>query len=102
VSRSQIAARIDVLRKVIQQANQAYYELDEPELSDAEYDRLFRELLDLEASHPNLLTPDSPTQRVGSAPAAALHKHTHLRPMLSLANAFSHEEPPRSRLMEPR
>ena len=92
MNRSQIAARIDVLRNVIQQANQAYYELDEPELSDAEYDRLFRELQDLEAANPNLLTPDSPTQRVGSAPAAALHKHAHLRPMLSLANAFSHEE----------
>ncbi len=92
MSHGEIAERIRLLRKVIQEANQAYYELDEPELSDAEYDRLFRELQDLEASHPNLLTPDSPTQRVGSAPAEALHKHTHLRPMLSLANAFSHDE----------
>ena len=66
--------------------------LDAPEISDAEYDRLFRELQALEAAHPELRTPDSPTQRVGAAPATALAKHTHRRPMLSLANAFSAEE----------
>lgn len=80
------------LRRRIERANQAYYEQDAPEISDAEYDRLFRELQALEAAHPELLTPDSPTQRVGGAPAAALVKHTHRRPMLSLANAFSDEE----------
>ena len=66
--------------------------LDAPEISDAEYDRLFRELQALEAAHPELRTPDSPTQRIGAEPATALRKHTHRRPMLSLANAFSDEE----------
>ena len=66
--------------------------LDRPEMSDAEYDRLFRELQDLEAEHPELRTPDSPTHRVGAEPAAAFHKHRHLVPMLSLANAFDEEE----------
>jgi len=80
------------LRRRIERANHAYYEQDAPEISDAEYDRLFRELQALEAAHPELLTPDSPTQRVGGAPATALVKHAHRRPMLSLANAFSNEE----------
>lgn len=89
---AEAAARATDLRRLIARANRAYYELDAPEIADAEYDRLFRELQALEAAHPALLTPDSPTQRVGGAPAAALVKHTHLRPMLSLANAFSDEE----------
>jgi DNA ligase (NAD+) len=87
-----IAGRVEELRTLLDQANYAYYVLDAPEISDAEYDRLFRELQALEAAHPELVAPDSPTQRVGAAPAAALAKHTHLRPMLSLANAFSDEE----------
>ena len=58
----------------------------------AEYDRLFRELRALEEAHPELATPDSPTQRIGAEPATALGKHTHLRPMHSLANAFSDVE----------
>lgn len=77
---------------MLDRANRAYYELDAPEISDAEYDRLFRELQALEAAHPELQQPDSPTQRVGGAPASALTKHTHRRPMLSLANAFSDDE----------
>lgn len=89
---AEAAARATDLRRLIDRANRAYYELDAPEIADAEYDRLFRELQALEAAHPALLTPDSPTQRVGGAPAAALIKHTHQRPMLSLANAFSDEE----------
>ncbi len=89
---AEAAARATALRRLIDRANRAYYELDAPEIADAEYDRLFRELQALEAAHPSLLTPDSPTQRVGGAPAASLVKHTHLRPMLSLANAFSDEE----------
>ncbi|MFN2316542.1 MAG: NAD-dependent DNA ligase LigA, partial [Gemmatimonadales bacterium] len=89
---AEAAARATELRRQIDRANRAYYELDAPEIADAEYDRLFRELQALEAAHPALLTPDSPTQRVGGAPAAALVKHTHQRPMLSLANAFSDEE----------
>jgi DNA ligase (NAD+) len=80
------------LREQIVRANRAYYELDAPELSDAEYDLLFRRLQALEAAHPDLRTPDSPTRRVGGAPASVLPKHTHLRPMLSLANAFSDGE----------
>lgn len=86
------AERIAKLRRQIDRANHAYYVEDAPEISDAEYDRLFRELQSLEAAHPDLLTPDSPTQRLGAEPASALQKHTHLRPMLSLANAFAPEE----------
>lgn len=76
----------------MERANHEYYVLDRPELSDAEYDRLFRELRDLEAAHPALRTPDSPTQRVGAEPSGALAKHAHLVPMLSLGNAFTDEE----------
>ena len=61
-------------------------------MSDAEYDDAFGDLQALEAEHPELRTPDSPTQRVGAEPAAALAKHTHRRPMLSLANAFTPQE----------
>ncbi|HMU60610.1 MAG TPA: NAD-dependent DNA ligase LigA [Gemmatimonadales bacterium] len=86
------AERAAELRRLIDRANIAYYVHDAPEISDAEYDRLFRELQALEAAHPELVTPDSPTQRLGAEPATALQKHTHLRPMLSLANAFNDEE----------
>jgi DNA ligase (NAD+) len=87
-----LAGRVEELRTRLDRANYAYYVLDAPEISDAEYDVMFRELQALEAAHPELVTPDSPTQRVGAAPATALAKHPHLRPMLSLANAFSDEE----------
>ena len=80
------------LREQIDRANAAYYVNDAPEISDAEYDRLFRELQTLEAAHPELQTADSPTQRVGAIATGALPKHTHRRPMLSLANAFNDEE----------
>src|ERR671912_1730807 len=80
------------LREQIDRANTAYYVNDAPEISDAEYDRLFRELQALEAAHPELQSPDSPTLRVGAIATGALPKHTHKRPMLSLANAFSAEE----------
>jgi DNA ligase (NAD+) len=86
------ADRAAELRRLIDRANIAYYVHDAPEISDAEYDRLFRELRSIETAHPALLTPDSPTQRIGAEPATALRKHTHRRPMLSLANAFSAEE----------
>ena len=86
------AQRAAQLRQALNRANQAYYVLDAPEISDAEYDRLLRELQALEAAHPEERIPDSPTQRVGAEPAAALVKHTHLRPMFSLANAFTPEE----------
>jgi DNA ligase (NAD+) len=86
------AARAAELRRILERANYAYYVLDKPEMSDAEYDRLFRELQELEAKHPELRTPDSPTQRVGAEPATGFKKHRHLVPMLSLANAFSEAE----------
>ncbi len=79
------------LRKLLDRANHAYYVLDAPEVSDAEYDRWLQELQALEAAHPHLATADSPTQRVGAEPAPALQKHTHLRPMMSLPNAFTPE-----------
>ena len=82
---AEIAAQVD-------QANRLYYEQDAPELTDAEYDRLFRELVALETAHPQLVTPDSPTQRVGGAPSGTFSEVRHRRPMLSLANAFSHDE----------
>ncbi|HEV7518868.1 MAG TPA: NAD-dependent DNA ligase LigA, partial [Thermoanaerobaculia bacterium] len=86
------AEQVARLREQIERANNAYYILDAPEIPDAEYDRLFRELQALEAAHPDLQSPDSPTQRVGATAATALAKHTHQRPMLSLANAFTAEE----------
>ena len=86
------AARAAELRRLIERANHAYYVLDTPEISDAEYDRLFRELQELEAKHPELRTPDSPTHRVGAEPGSAFKKHRHLVPMLSLANAFTEAE----------
>ena len=82
------AARAAELRRLLERANHAYYVLDRPEMSDAEYDRLFQELQALEAAHPELRTPDSPTHRIGAAPSPAFKKHRHLVPMLSLANAF--------------
>ena len=87
-----VAARAAELRRLLERANYAYYVLDRPELSDVEYDRLFRALQALEAAHPELRTPDSPTLRVGAEPSAALTKHRHLVPMLSLANAFNEAE----------
>jgi len=86
------AARAAELRRILERANHAYYVLAKPEISDAEYDRLFRELQALEAEHPELRTPDSPTQRVGAEPSTAFKKHRHLVPMLSLANAFTEAE----------
>ena len=87
-----LAARAATLREQIERASHEYYVLDRPTLSDQEYDRLFRELQALERDHPALRTADSPTVRVGVEPQSALAKHTHLVPMLSLANAFTAEE----------
>jgi DNA ligase (NAD+) len=85
-------ARAAELRRLIERANHLYYVEDAPEIPDAEWDRLFHELRELEARHPDLATPDSPTRRVGAEVQSALVKHTHRRPMLSLANAFSAED----------
>lgn len=87
-----VARRAAELRSQIDRANHLYYIDDAPELPDAEYDRLFRELQAIERDHPDLALPESPTRRVGTEPASALRKHTHRRPMLSLANAFDPEE----------
>jgi DNA ligase (NAD+) len=87
-----IVARIAHLRAELERHNRAYYVLDAPTIPDAEYDRLFRELQTLEAAHPELVTSDSPTQRVGGAPLAEFGQVTHEVPMLSLGNAFSAEE----------
>lgn len=87
-----LAARAAELREALDQANHEYYVLDAPTLADAEYDRLFRELREIEEAHPELRTPDSPTQRVGAEPASKLEKTEHLAPMLSLDNAFGPEE----------
>ena len=87
------AARHAELVAAIDRANQLYYEDDAPELTDAAYDALFRELVALEAARPSLRTPESPTQRVGGAPAGGRFAEVrHGRPMLSLGNAFSHDE----------
>ena len=86
------AARAAELREAIERANHAYYVLDAPTLSDAEYDRLFRELRELEAADPALRTSDSPTLRVGAEPASRLEKTEHIAPMLSLDNAFGPDE----------
>ncbi|MBD9467484.1 NAD-dependent DNA ligase LigA [Pseudoxanthomonas sp. PXM01] len=86
------AARIADLRRQLEDANYRYHVLDEPSIPDAEYDRLLRELDELEAAHPDLAAADSPTQRVGSAPAGKFAEVRHAIPMLSLGNAFSDEE----------
>ncbi len=87
-----VAARIAELRQKLEYHNYLYYVKDSPEISDAEYDRMFRELLELEKAHPELASPDSPTQRVGGQPLERFTKVEHHAPMLSLANAFSEEE----------
>ena len=77
---------------MLNRASHEYYVLDSPTISDAQYDKLFRELQELEREFPECLTPDSPTLRVGAEVQSQLSKHEHLRPMLSLANAFNDEE----------
>jgi DNA ligase (NAD+) len=80
------------LRRQIDEHNYRYYVLDEPSIPDAEYDRLMRELQTLESEHPDLVTPESPTQRVGHAPVAGFEEVRHAQPMLSLDNAFERDE----------
>src|SRR3954467_7928195 len=86
------AERAAALRAEIEHHNQRYYVLDDPEIGDDAYDALLNELRAIEADHPELLTPDSPTQVVGAAPVSRLEKVTHLQPMFSLANARTEEE----------
>ena len=87
-----IARRAAALHEQLHHHNYRYYVLDDPEISDVEFDKLLRELQALEADYPALVTPDSPTQRVGAAPLAAFGEVKHELPMLSLENAFSEEE----------
>jgi len=86
------AAEIARLREEIRHHNRRYYVLDDPQIPDSEYDRLLRRLQELEAEHPELVTADSPTQRVGAEPLAAFAAVRHEIPMLSLDNVFSEEE----------
>jgi len=88
----EVARKIEKLRSEIRHHEHLYYVLDAPEISDAEYDARMNELKRLEAAHPELVTPDSPTQRVGGKPAEGFRKERHSRPMLSLDNAYSEEE----------
>ena len=84
-----IKKKIAKLREQINFHAHRYYDLDDPLIADSEYDRLFRELLELEERHPELVTPDSPSQRVGGRPLDAFSTVRHSQPMLSLDNAFS-------------
>lgn len=86
---AEAVTEIQALREALHHHNHRYYVLDDPEIPDAEYDRLFRRLSELEALHPGLLTPDSPTQRVGGEPLPAFSTVRHEVPMLSLDNVFS-------------
>jgi DNA ligase (NAD+) len=83
---------VDELRRQLEYHGHRYYVLDDPEISDPEYDTLLNELRDIEAEHPELLTPDSPTQRIGGQPLDKFEEVPHLQPMLSLANARNEEE----------
>lgn len=87
-----VISRAEELRDIITEHNYQYYVLDDPRVPDAEYDRLFRELQELEAQHPDLVTPDSPTRRVGAQGETTFEEVAHRIPMLSLDNAFSEEE----------
>ncbi|MTI13781.1 NAD-dependent DNA ligase LigA [Sansalvadorimonas verongulae] len=85
-------SRIETLRKEIRHHNHRYYVLDDPSVTDSEYDRLFHALQELEQAHPELITPESPTQRVGARPLSAFSQVRHELPMLSLDNAFSDDD----------
>jgi DNA ligase (NAD+) len=87
-----VRERAEALRREIEEHNHRYYVLDAPSVSDAEYDALYLELARLEAEHPELVTPDSPTQRVGAKPLEAFPQVVHRTPMLSLNNAFTEED----------
>lgn len=90
-SSNSIAQKIESLRSQIRKHEHLYYVLDQPEISDAEFDKLMKQLQALEAENPKLVTPDSPTQRVGGAPREGFQTVSHSRPMMSLDNAFSYD-----------
>ncbi|MEK6620414.1 MAG: NAD-dependent DNA ligase LigA, partial [Chloroflexota bacterium] len=87
-----VEERVADLRQRIERANYEYHVLDAPTISDEAYDALLRELTELEERYPELVTPESPTQRVGAAPSTRFAPVRHAAPMLSLANAFDEEE----------
>ena len=86
------AQQIEALREQLRHHEHLYYVLDTPEISDAQYDELMNQLKALEATHPDLITSDSPTQRVGGKPREGFVKTPHSRPMLSLDNAYNEAE----------
>ena len=90
------AREIEQLRRDLRRHEHLYYVLDKPEISDAEYDALMRRLHELEREHPDLATPDSPTQRVGGAPREGFAQAAHSSPMLSLDNALNDKNRMRS------
>ena len=92
MTHADILAKLTALKDEIRRHDNLYYAKDRPEISDTEYDRLFRELIDLERQHPELVTPDSPTQRVGAPPLESLTKVPHEQPMLSLDSIVDQEE----------
>src|SRR5713226_1818847 len=87
-----IEKKIESLREKIRQHEYLYYVLDDPEITDARFDQLLNELKGLETEHPELVTPDSPTQRVGGKPREGFVKAPHSSPMLSLDNTYSEDE----------
>ena len=87
-----IEKQIETLREQLRYHAYQYYILDDPDIPDAEYDRLYNQLVDLEKEHPELIRNDSPTQRVGSAPLKAFDQIQHQMPMLSLDNVFNEED----------
>ena len=87
-----VSERAEQLRREIEHHNYRYYALDDPEIPDPDYDKLFRELQALEEAHPELRTDDSPTQRVGASPLPEFAEVRHRTPMLSLGNAFEEDE----------
>ncbi len=87
-----VEKRLEELKQLIREHDYYYYVLDRPKISDYEYDQLFQELQKIEKEHPELITPDSPTQRIGGAPLELFEKDSHRKPMLSLANTYSVDE----------
>src|SRR2546427_12141580 len=92
VNEKQAAKRLEQLRDEIRKHDRLYYDEATPTISDREYDRLYKELVDLETQFPDLVTPDSPTQRVGGKPLEAFAQIQHLSPMLSLDNTYSEQD----------
>src|SRR5580692_3154212 len=92
MAKSTPTERIEALREEIRHHEHLYYVLDTPQISDSDYDALTRQLIEFEKQHPELITPDSPTQRVGGKPKEGFPKVAHSRPMLSLDNAYNPDE----------